>query len=59
LTEREREVSILAGQGLTHRAIGERLHRAEKTIKHYMTNILQKLHVRSRVEAALLAAQRQ
>ena len=26
-----------------------------KTVKHYMTNILQKLHVRNRVEAALLA----
>ena len=32
-----------------------RLHLAEKTVKHYMSNILQKLHVRSRVEAALLA----
>lgn len=32
---------------------------AEKTVKHYMTNILQKLHVRSRVEAALLAQRRE
>ncbi|MDK1104374.1 MAG: LuxR C-terminal-related transcriptional regulator, partial [Actinomycetota bacterium] len=31
---------------------------AEKTVKHYMTNVLQKLHVRSRVEAALLAQRR-
>jgi two-component system nitrate/nitrite response regulator NarL len=30
---------------------------SEKTIKHYVTNILQKLQVRSRVEAALLASQ--
>ena len=37
---------------MTNRAIGEQLHLAEKTIKHYMTNILQKLQVRSRVEAA-------
>ncbi|VAW33456.1 hypothetical protein MNBD_CHLOROFLEXI01-312, partial [hydrothermal vent metagenome] len=42
-------------EGLTNREVGERLHLAEKTIKHYMTNVLQKLHVRSRVEAALLA----
>ena len=44
------------GEGLTNREIGERVHLAEKTIKHYITNILQKLQVRSRVEAALLAA---
>jgi two-component system, NarL family, nitrate/nitrite response regulator NarL len=59
LTDREREVLTLVGQGLTNREIGERLHLAEKTIKHYMTNILQKLQVRSRVEAALLAARRE
>lgn len=58
LTEREREILRLVGEGLTNREIGERLHLAEKTIKHYMTNVLQKLHVRSRVEAALLAQKR-
>ena len=55
LTEREREVLQLIAEGLTNREIGDRLHLSEKTIKHYMTNILQKLQVRSRVEAALLA----
>ena len=55
LTDREREILGLVAEGLTNREIGERLHLAEKTIKHYMTNVLQKLHVRSRVEAALLA----
>ena len=40
---------------MTNREIGERLHLSEKTIKHYITNILEKLHVRSRVEAAMLA----
>ncbi len=58
LTERERQVLELVGEGLTNREIGDRLFLAEKTIKHYMTSVLRKLHVRSRVEAALLAAQR-
>ncbi len=57
LTERERQVLQLVGQGLTNREIGEELFLAEKTVKHYMTSVLQKLRVRSRVEAALLAAQ--
>ncbi|MBI4083912.1 MAG: response regulator transcription factor [Candidatus Lambdaproteobacteria bacterium] len=56
LTEREREVLMLLAEGLSNRQIGARLHLAEKTIKGYMSNVLQKLHVRSRVEAALLTA---
>lgn len=55
LTDREREILGLVAEGLTNREIGDHLHLAEKTIKHYMTNVLQKLQVRSRVEAALLA----
>lgn len=55
LTQRERDVLELVAQGLSNYEIGQRLHLAEKTIKHYMTNILAKLQVRSRVEAALLA----
>lgn len=58
LTEREREVLQLVAEGLTNREIGERLHLAEKTVKHHMTNVLGKLHVRSRVEAALIASRR-
>ena len=57
LTLREAEVLELLSQGMTNRAIGEQLHLAEKTVKHYMTVILQKLQVRSRTEAALLAVQ--
>jgi len=57
LTEREREILGLIGTGMTNREIGERIFLSEKTIKHYVTNILQKLQVRSRVEAALLASQ--
>ncbi len=56
LTEREREVLELVAEGLSNQEIGDRLGLAEKTIKHHMTNILGKLQVRSRVEAALLVA---
>jgi DNA-binding NarL/FixJ family response regulator len=35
--------------------VGQSLDLQEKTVKHYMTAILQKLHVRNRVEAAMLA----
>jgi DNA-binding NarL/FixJ family response regulator len=56
LSARERQVLELVASGLSNQEIGLKLGLAEKTIKHYMTNILTKLQVRSRVEAALLAA---
>ena len=55
LTERETGILKLVAKGLTNKEIGEELGLAEKTIKHYMSSVLQKLQVRSRVEAALLA----
>ncbi len=55
LTERETEVLELLAEGCSNREIGKRLYISEKTVKHYMTNILQKLHVHNRVEAALMA----
>lgn len=55
LTKRERDVLELVGAGLSNAEIGGRLGLAEKTVKHYMTAILGKLEVGSRVEAALLA----
>jgi len=55
LSAREREVLELVAGGLSNQEVGLRLSLAEKTVKHYMTNILAKLQVRSRVEAALLA----
>lgn len=58
LTPRETQILQFLSSGLTNREIGERLYLAEKTVKHYMTSILQKLHVRSRTEAALIAMQR-
>ncbi|MBA2961840.1 MULTISPECIES: response regulator [Ramlibacter] len=56
LTPRERDILALIGDGYTNREIGEKIFLSEQTIKHYVTNILQKLQVRSRVEAALLAS---
>ncbi|MGZ8438815.1 MAG: response regulator [Candidatus Limnocylindrales bacterium] len=55
LTPREREVLELVAEGLSNAEIGGRLGLAEKTVKHYMTAILSKLEVGSRVEAALMA----
>jgi len=59
LSDREKEILKLVAKGYTNREIGAQIHLSEKTIKHYMTNILQKLHVRSRVEAALLVQKRE
>lgn len=55
LTPRERDVLQLVAEGLSNQEVGHQLGMAEKTVKHHMTNILGKLQVRSRVEAALLA----
>lgn len=55
LTPRERDVLRLVAAGLSNQEVGHQLGLTEKTVKHYMTNILGKLQVRSRVEAALLA----
>jgi len=55
LSERERQILERVAEGLSNKEIGAQLYLSEKTIKHYMTNVLQKLHVHNRVEAALLA----
>ncbi len=55
LTERERQILEQVAAGLSNKEIAQQLFLSEKTVKHYMTNILQKLQVRNRVEAALLA----
>jgi two-component system, NarL family, nitrate/nitrite response regulator NarL len=55
LTDRERQVLELVARGMSNKEVGNQLGLAEKTVKHYLTAVLQKLHVRSRVEAALLA----
>ncbi|MGV6848441.1 MAG: response regulator [Marinibacterium sp.] len=58
LTPREENVLNLLSQGMNNREIAETLSLQEKTIKHYMTAILQKLGVRNRTEAALMAQNR-
>lgn len=58
LTEREMQILERVAAGDSNKEIGMALHITEKTVKHHMTNILQKLQVRNRVEAALLAQKR-
>jgi DNA-binding NarL/FixJ family response regulator len=53
LTEKEREVLILLGQGMTNKEIAARLSRSPNTIKIHVSHILEKLNLRSRTEAAL------
>ncbi|GHI47198.1 response regulator [Streptomyces albidoflavus] len=56
LTEQERRILDLIGEGLTNRAIGERLHLAEKTIKNYVSALLAKLGMERRSQAAAYVA---
>lgn len=55
LTGREKEILEGIASGLSNKEIGQKLFLSEKTVKHYITIILQKLQVRNRVEAALMA----
>ena len=55
LTERERQILELIADGISNKEIGQKIFLTEKTIKHYVTNILQKLHVSNRVQATILA----
>ncbi|MCZ4124852.1 MULTISPECIES: response regulator [Streptomyces] len=59
LTEGEREVLALVGEGLTNRQIGQRLYLAEKTVKNHISRLLAKLGVERRVQAAVIATQAQ
>ncbi|MFI7229695.1 response regulator [Nonomuraea angiospora] len=56
LTEQERHILDLIGEGLTNRQIGERLFLAEKTVKNYVSNLLAKLNMQRRTQAAALSA---
>ncbi|MCX5976821.1 MAG: response regulator transcription factor [Coprothermobacterota bacterium] len=55
LSEREREILALIGGGLSNKEIAGRLFLAEGTVKNHITNILGKLEVRDRTQAALKA----
>jgi two-component system nitrate/nitrite response regulator NarL len=55
LTTREEQILKLVSMGQSNKEVGQALDLREKTVKHYMTNILQKLQVRNRVEAAIKA----
>ncbi|MCV2873897.1 response regulator transcription factor [Defluviimonas sp. WL0050] len=55
LSRREEDILKLVAAGKSNKEVGLELSLQEKTVKHYMTTILQKLHVRNRVEAAVMA----
>ena len=55
LSEQERTVLDLIGEGLTNRQIAERMFLAEKTIKNYVSRLLAKLGMERRTQAAVLA----
>ncbi len=56
LTEQERRILDLIGEGLTNRQIGENLHLAEKTVKNYVSSLLAKLGMERRTQAAAYVA---
>jgi two-component system, NarL family, response regulator DevR len=58
LTERERDVLELMGEGLSNRQIAERLFLAEKTVKNYVTSVLAKLGMERRTQAVAWIARR-
>lgn len=55
LTKREEDILRLVAQGKSNKEIANDLALQEKTVKHYMTAIMGKLHARNRVEAAVMA----
>lgn len=54
LTLRERRVLELVSRGLTNREIAQRLYLSERTVRNYVSNLLRKLGLRNRTEAAVL-----
>lgn len=56
LTEQERRILDLLAEGLTNREIADRMYLAEKTVKNYVSNLLAKMGMQRRTEAAVYAA---
>ena len=56
LTDQERKILDLIGEGMTNRQIGEQLFLAEKTVKNYVSSILSKLGLQRRTQAAVFVS---
>ena len=56
LTEQERRMLELIGEGMTNRQIAETMFLAEKTVKNYVSSLLAKLGMQRRTQAAVFAA---
>jgi two-component system response regulator DevR len=56
LSEQERRILRLIGEGMTNRQIGDELHLAEKTVKNYVSSLLAKLGMSRRTQAAAFSA---
>ena len=59
LTEQEQHILELLAEGLTNRQIAERMYLAEKTVKNYVSNLLAKLGMERRTQAAVYATRRE
>jgi DNA-binding NarL/FixJ family response regulator len=57
LTDQERKILELIGEGLTNRQIGERMFLAEKTVKNHVSSVLAKLGLQRRTQAAVLVTE--
>jgi len=58
LSAQERRVLALIAEGRTNKEVGNELGLAEKTVKNYLSNVFDKLHVTRRAQAAVIFAQR-
>lgn len=56
LSDQEKHILDLIGEGMTNRQIGESMHLAEKTVKNYVSSLLAKLNMERRTQAAALSA---
>jgi two-component system, NarL family, response regulator DevR len=56
LSDQERRILELIGEGMTNRQIGEEMHLAEKTVKNYVSSLLAKLGMERRTQAAAFVA---